>query len=187
MRYSREGRVEDHNENGKLTEEGKQFSLLFLLDNSPDFKAEMTDLEHLAKEVSTEHSNDFLILYSPKFHCELAGEGIEYSWGASKRLYRKKPLYQKRSFEKFIGSVKECISKVTPMMCQRFSMKARRYMLVYHHLSVLKNEAGEAGSYLENGSLDYNEKLMKTYKSHRDANIIDGKFIERVMSECIGV
>ena len=76
---------------------------------------------------------------------------------------------------------------MNPTMRQHFAWKARRYMLVFHHQLLLNSEAGEAGSYCKNRLLDYNEKLMKIYKSHRDANIIDGKFIERVMSECIGV
>ena len=34
---------------------------------------------------------------------------------------------------------------------------------------------------------DTNEKIHKIYRGHRDANCIDGKFIEEVMSESIGI
>ena len=50
-----------------------------------DFLMEKTDLEMMCSEVpqSPNHS----ILYTLKFHYKLAGEGIEYLWGASKRFY----------------------------------------------------------------------------------------------------
>ena len=35
-------------------------------------------------------------------------------------------------------------------------------------------------------NFDTNESIMKIYKSHRDANGFDGKFICEIMSELIG-
>ena len=83
-RYSKDGRKDDVDASGKLTEEGENYSLNALLMKCTDFRTEVTDLEHLAREISTVHQL-ISILFTPKFHCELAGEGIEYSWGASKR------------------------------------------------------------------------------------------------------
>jgi hypothetical protein len=34
---------------------------------------------------------------TPKCHCELAGEGIEYAWGCAKNHYRRQPLKDKRA------------------------------------------------------------------------------------------
>lgn len=64
----------------------------------------------------------------PKFHCELAGEGLEYSWGASKRIYCRNPLGAKRSVVNFEKLVKKSLGKVTKSISCRFSAKARDYM-----------------------------------------------------------
>ena len=34
-------------------------------------------------------------------------------------------------------------------------------------------------------SHDYNERIHKIYRGHRDANIIENKYIEQVTKECI--
>jgi hypothetical protein len=53
-----------------------------------------------------------LVIILPKFHAELAGEGIEYSWGVTKGLYRRKPHNAKRSKEAFKRLVSlECTSR----------------------------------------------------------------------------
>eukprot|EP00429_Kryptoperidinium_foliaceum_P042250 CAMPEP_0176121934 /NCGR_PEP_ID=MMETSP0120_2-20121206/61393_1 /TAXON_ID=160619 /ORGANISM="Kryptoperidinium foliaceum, Strain CCMP 1326" /LENGTH=95 /DNA_ID=CAMNT_0017456519 /DNA_START=685 /DNA_END=968 /DNA_ORIENTATION=+ len=46
--------------------------------------------------------------FTPKFHAELAGEGIEYSWGFSKGLYRRQPLERKKKRAQFRKLVDEC-------------------------------------------------------------------------------
>jgi hypothetical protein len=51
----------------------------------------MCDLEYLAKELGGRDAT-ISILFTPKYHCELAGEDIEYCWGAMKRIFRKLPL-----------------------------------------------------------------------------------------------
>ena len=48
----------------------------------PDFKTERTALQHVVE--SRGH-----ILLSPKCHPEVAGVGIEYSWGFSKQKFRR--------------------------------------------------------------------------------------------------
>ena len=42
---------------------------------------------------------------SPKYHCEVAGEGIKYSWGFSKNQYRCLSMSAKKTKEKFWQSV----------------------------------------------------------------------------------
>ena len=46
---------------------------------------EQSALEVLAEELSTDEC-DVLITATPKFHCEIAGEGIERGWGLSKSI-----------------------------------------------------------------------------------------------------
>ena len=85
MRYSKDGKKEDFGEDGKLKEASQQYALSYLLKNCGDFKQEKSDLEHLATELS-QHDATINILFTPKYHCELAGEGIEYCWGAETNL-----------------------------------------------------------------------------------------------------
>ena len=51
MRYSKEGRRNEFDDNGELNELGKQFLLKYLLNSCTDFKNEVTDLEQLAKDI----------------------------------------------------------------------------------------------------------------------------------------
>ena len=97
------------------------------------FLEQKTDLEQLCDEISAEFPNFVSVLFTPKFHCELAGESIEYSWGVSKRYYRRQPITMKRSTVNFERLVKDSIDKVSTMMCRRFSRKTRGYMLGYRH------------------------------------------------------
>lgn len=94
MRYSKDGKKDDFDENKELNEDSKKYSLSYLLSECADFKNEISDIEHLARDISNDLQINVNILFTPKFHCELAGKGIEYSWGAAKRLYRRHPLHK---------------------------------------------------------------------------------------------
>ena len=54
-----------------------------VLGGLPDFKNELSALEH------TVAKRGHILVLSPKFHPELAGVGIEYSWGMSKLKFRR--------------------------------------------------------------------------------------------------
>ena len=45
-----------------------------------DFEEEETLLQPSGREMGV------LVDWTPKCHCELAGEGIEYSWGCAKKV-----------------------------------------------------------------------------------------------------
>ncbi len=85
--------------------------------------------EHLGVEVD----------YSTKCHPELAGEGIEYSWGQAKSVYRRSKLADKKGKENFQRLVADCLSTeqgsrkgaLTPEMIRKFSRCARQYILAY--------------------------------------------------------
>jgi hypothetical protein len=67
---------------------------------------------------------------TPNFHAELAGEGIEYSWGNAKQLCRLKPVALKKGpdrvqpyyvrrryrvfFAKFLAPFEPCAKKPVP-------------------------------------------------------------------------
>jgi hypothetical protein len=48
---------------------------------------------------------------TPKCHCEMAGEGVEHSWGCAKDAHRAKPIGEKRGKETYKNTVRSCLSK----------------------------------------------------------------------------
>jgi hypothetical protein len=77
-----------------------------ILSKCTDFPEEKSLLQlHLANLVGAQ------CFHSPKFHCELAGEGIEYSGGFAKLAYRKLPKDQKNTTDKFHSHVQLCLSR----------------------------------------------------------------------------
>jgi len=60
-------------------------SLKHLMANCVDFEEE----ESLLRSIGTKMG--VIVDRTPKCHCELAGEGVEYSWGCAKNEYRRKP------------------------------------------------------------------------------------------------
>ena len=92
-------------DDGEVLEGAEEWSLRVLMASCLDFVEEMTAFQHVGNELGVS------VIISPKFHAELAGEGIEYSWGVTKGLYRRKPLHSKRSKEAFKGLVVECTSR----------------------------------------------------------------------------
>ena len=118
MSYSKMGKKADFT-NGQLNSKGQKNSLHHLLSKCTDFSNEKSDLEHLCADLSTINSTT-TITFTPKFHCEIAGEGIEYAWGLAKKYYRRIPYHQKRSFAQFVSSVKTSLDQVTLNMSRRF-------------------------------------------------------------------
>ena len=77
-------RLENYMLNGKHDAFGfvqKDFSLKSLKGNCLDFEEEETLLQSMGMEMGV------LAVRTPKCHCELAGERIEYSWGCAKNFY----------------------------------------------------------------------------------------------------
>ena len=78
-RYSINGKKGDFIPNTtQLKKECEQYCLTYLLNKCFDFNNEKCDLEHLCDRLSERNSNSCSVIFTPKFHCELAGEGIEY-------------------------------------------------------------------------------------------------------------
>jgi hypothetical protein len=79
-----------------------------------------TSLKHLTSLLTDYIEEETLLQYhgrllgvkvkrTPKCHPEIAGEGIEYDWGCAKGVYRHLPISQKKTKEKFRGSVRKCM------------------------------------------------------------------------------
>ena len=77
-------------------------SFVHIMEQQPDFQKELSALKYLCflLGVGSDHS--------PKFHCEFAGDGIEYAWAIGKGEYRWHPLSAKKGMENFSGLVREC-------------------------------------------------------------------------------
>ena len=128
-----EGQIEKYtmdlakDDDGEVLEGAENWSLKYLMASCLDFAEELTALQHVGNELGVS------VLITPKFHAELAGEGIEYSWGVSKCVYRTKPLDSKRGKESFKGLVQECTSRdvLTTVLVRKLSQRARAYTFAY--------------------------------------------------------
>ena len=83
-----------------------------------DLKEEKSAIEVLLLDLSKksiDNHRKIELLVSPKYHCELAGEGVEYAWGMMKRYFRSLSLDKKNTKGKFEKVVREtmvgCVSK----------------------------------------------------------------------------
>ena len=56
--------------------------LKLLIDGCPDLKNERSELQNLVEKRGQ------ILLMSPKYHPEVAGKGVEYSWGKAKFHFR---------------------------------------------------------------------------------------------------
>ena len=124
---------------------------------------------------------------STKSHPELAGEGIEYSWGRAKSVYRRAKLSQKKGMENFRSLVSNCLSieegngkgGLAAEMVRKFSRRARQYILAYFYIEhEMKDSIKEGGLHEINI-----ERIKKDFKTHRSAIDFDEKFINHCFSK----
>jgi hypothetical protein len=158
---------------GEVLEGAEEWSLRILMASCLDFAQEMTALEHVGSELGVS------VIITPKFHAELAGEGIEYSWGISKALYRRKPLISKKGKEAFKALVMECSSRdvIHTQIVRKLSRRARAYICAYFALEYNKNNNQETPAV----TLAFIERLVKAFKTHRAALDFDAGFVNAVV------
>ena len=114
--YSEKGKKNHVDDEGKVKEEYIQYVLHNLMTNCKDFVNEKSAMEVLLEKLSAKDTASIKLLTSPKYHCELAGEGVEYDWGLSKRKYRSIPLHEKKTKKNFEICVRESIRYVKKNM-----------------------------------------------------------------------
>ncbi|KAI2503816.1 hypothetical protein MHU86_10621 [Fragilaria crotonensis] len=154
-----------------------------------DFKNEETALQHLGTQLGVS------VELTPKFHAELAGEGVEYSWAQAKSFYRRVPVSRKRGRENFKELVRECtcpVNVLSRVRIEKFAARARAYICTYHYLDQKLEEANSAAagthatmpSHMKQELL-YNEieRLMKAFKGHRCALDFDRGFVNSQLRE----
>ena len=132
--------------------EYQRYSLVHLMNECPDVKEEKSAMEKRAADLLGRHNRNIEILVSTKYHCEMAGEGIEYGWGYAKKVFQSILLQQKRTKDDVWKGVEESLHKTSVDIMCRMSAKARRYMLTYR----LFDEYGDNANF-ENEGISYTE------------------------------
>ena len=124
-KYTLEGRKSWKDEHGQIKQQYLPYLLRKLIADCTDFKNEKSAMAHLFEQLSNKGECRMILLVSPKYHCEIAGEGIEYAWGLFKRWYRSISLENKKGKEKFEVEIKKCIRKVSKNHANRFAARCR--------------------------------------------------------------
>jgi hypothetical protein len=77
-----------------------------------------------------------LVFAHPPTHAHpswLAGNGIEYDWGLSKKLYRKKRLNNagRKTHDHVIADIKSSFREISDLTIRKFMRRTRRYLWAY--------------------------------------------------------
>ena len=156
----------------------KETSMKHILGECPDFKNEITALEKLGLDLG------ILIKCTPKYHAEMAGEGIEYDWAFSKNAFKHLPLTERKTKEQFRAAVKGVISgtSVSLYRARAAARRARSYLRAYYYLS---RQEGESDQVIPESFVDIEKaaKLFCSHKNHRGASDDDTAFIKKLVHE----
>ena len=155
-KYKKDAPKEWLDTKGNIKEEYKQWCLSYLLSQRADYKAEVTQLEWVVAEQSTNRPNSVSIVFSPKYHCEIAGEGIEMCWGFLKKYYRRKfDVGQKKA--NFKGCLDEALGSLPPSIVRKYAGHVYSYTWAYKQIIDGNHEA----------TFVKIEELAKQHKAHR--------------------
>jgi hypothetical protein len=194
------GRLQEYTIGGKKNREtgnvDTSMALRVMIADCSDFREEETKLQHLGTQLG------ITVDRTPKFHAEMAGEGIEYAWGFSKAIYRRKPMARKKRRDGFRALVRECTDPrlVCPDMCTKFSRRAQRYICAYHALHLQQQggtdaatAGGDAVAAVEDDvttqqQLNFTdiERMKKLFRSHRCALDFDKGFVHSMIKDIDG-
>ena len=114
-----------------------------LMRNCIDFIEEETLIQTQVRKMGN-NPNHTTVNQTPKFHPELDGEGIEYSWGCPNNFHRRLPIDEKKGKDNFCRSVKKATEteNITTYRIRMFSIWAREYIMAYKLLHCEHNAAG---------------------------------------------
>jgi len=157
----------------------------YLLSQLTDFVNEKSLLQYYCEQLGV------VVERSPKCHPEIAGMGIEYTWGYIKNAYRRLSRKNKKNKQAFLKSLEFVMSreKLPTDQVRKFCRRARRYMLAY--VTLAKADMDEVNNFLgiDVSKWDANqdrsapikvEKLTKEMKNHRCAYDFDKGFIHEM-------
>ena len=120
-----------------------------------DYQNETSELEQMVTDLGHR------AMFTPKGHCELAGEGIEYDWGVASRWKRKNGRDEDQHLQE--DTLRSLSPKVLPVLRVRmFERTAWRYKQAYRRVTRGEATAGEFAEV---------ERLQKEIRRHRDAEV----------------
>ena len=131
-------------------------------------------MEYFMQQVTDQEPVELKIIFSPKYHCEIAGICIEYCWGYSKKFFRRFfTLEQKKN--DFEECVDQALDFVKIENVWRYAGLTDQYMRAYEALAA----SGEPVTYYSI------EKFRKSFKTHRAAVDSDDGLITADVDEAI--
>jgi hypothetical protein len=170
-----------------------RFNLYLILRQCDDFKNEISQMAYVVEALGG------LLVSTPKCHPELAGEGIEYCWGNSKRYYRRSRTQTTIAVndELFLKMVEDSIRNdgINPPLSlervRRFARKARMYKLAYYTIAnSSEGKAVEEGAAVKaqvHASMQLIESTVKSLKmeTYRFAHnaVVANKALEKKRTE----
>lgn len=171
-------------ERGLLVPGMKLQDMRVALSKCPDFQGEMSVIKKAV------HSRGHILLLSPKCHPELAGLGIEYSWGKSKLAFRREVNdFVPKHFH--LNVCKALSIRYLPLSrIRNFARKTRDYLHVYEEIRKFKAACTEelseqevllrvrtSNSEIDEFTFKSIEKMLKQQKVHRNVADIDTRCI----------
>ena len=106
--YSEKGRASQLDYDGYIKNDFEAYVLRTLMSNCQDFAKEKSAMEVLLDNLSYKGTSKVELLTSPKYYCELAGDGVEYTWKTMRKYHRSLSLLEmkntKRKFEACVSS-----------------------------------------------------------------------------------
>ncbi len=119
---------------------------------------------------------------SPKCHPELAGVGIEYSWGLSKMKFKREinDMQAKNLHDNIELALSERILSVSQV--HKFSRRTREYRRIYQWMK----DGMQDGTFdVEETTFKMLEDMKKIYKTHRNIGEIEGKYIKQELESAL--
>ena len=167
----------------------RKFEMRHRLAALPDFAAQRGALAELI------NARGHIVIFSPKCHPEIAGNGIEYLWGVSKKVFRrrindfenkhlhanvKKALATEDIVDKNGEVLKAPLSKER---VYRFARKTRTYRRLYELFPTPADlkVAGEVGTVSEGEWFRQIEKHYKKTSTHRNILDSEGAYLKELL------
>jgi hypothetical protein len=136
----------------------------------PDFAVVKSELQEIIEAAG------HIFLPGVKCHPEMAGQGIEYSWGKFKYEYRRRRSQEAGGAANFQSRLEKCLSDEVLGITRiwKFARRARRYMNCYEKIGEHRRACPDKPPEV---TWDFIEKLQKDMKQHRCPMEQDGKWI----------
>ena len=109
--------------------------------NCIDFEEENTLLQSKVLEMCDSDGHLFFD-HTPKCHCQLDGEGIDYTWGFANNYYLGLKKAKNKGKYNFINSSSESISRefLTTACCRKFSLHSIQYIWYLKKVHIKAND-----------------------------------------------